>query len=303
MQVNQTISRDILLSWYEVRDFLVGDACLDQDIKKALELASVCSHPDAVWLSQLFLGKEFNTCDEAAQIFHLFGNEDPRAICFAAVVLRSWDMALLERAAHLNYAFAQSKLCHFCSDENALLWAQKAVLQGERDGYFYMGVHFTKIQNVQKANEYYALAADLGDTYAMVNIGLVLSRNDVKRWEWFGQAAQRHDLGVFLQELEIETERRFSTTISFAIGRVLNGNVDLVNVKVFGRSVSVAVIEFGSKCVSFFNHQLKMYRFAVDEWTHVALRNRVVKDIRRLVAKLIWDTRHEGLYEEINVTD
>jgi hypothetical protein len=33
-----------LVAWYKIRDTLLGENCVEQDIKKALELASVCEH-------------------------------------------------------------------------------------------------------------------------------------------------------------------------------------------------------------------------------------------------------------------
>jgi hypothetical protein len=45
----QHFPRDLqqLLAWYKVRDNLFGENRFDQDIKKALELASVCEYPNA----------------------------------------------------------------------------------------------------------------------------------------------------------------------------------------------------------------------------------------------------------------
>jgi hypothetical protein len=40
--------------WYKIRDKLLGQNCVEPDIKEALELASVCEHPNAVWLTKLF---------------------------------------------------------------------------------------------------------------------------------------------------------------------------------------------------------------------------------------------------------
>jgi hypothetical protein len=40
------------------------------------------------------------------------------------------------------------------------------------------------------------------------------------------------------------------------------------------------------------------YRKVVDSWTFVGLRNRVVKDIRKMIGKMIWDAREEAEYLE-----
>jgi hypothetical protein len=69
-----------LLAWYEVRDTLLGENYLEQDIKEALHLAAVCQHPNAVWLTKLFAGHDVTTRKEARQVL-LGCEDDPRAIC------------------------------------------------------------------------------------------------------------------------------------------------------------------------------------------------------------------------------
>jgi hypothetical protein len=45
-----------LRAWYKIRDTLFGKTV--SNIKKALELASACQHPNAVWLTKLFGGRD-----------------------------------------------------------------------------------------------------------------------------------------------------------------------------------------------------------------------------------------------------
>ncbi len=77
-----------LRAWYKIRDTLFGQNGAKRDRKKALELASVCQHPNAVWLTKIFAGREVNTEEVARQVF--LGCEDPRALCFAG--LFGWEM-------------------------------------------------------------------------------------------------------------------------------------------------------------------------------------------------------------------
>jgi hypothetical protein len=53
-----------------------------QDIKRALEFASVCDHPNAVWLTKLVGGHDVDSQEEARQVFLVYEN-DSRALCFA----------------------------------------------------------------------------------------------------------------------------------------------------------------------------------------------------------------------------
>jgi len=74
------------LEWYEIRDVLLGQNKKNQDVKRALDLASTCPHPDAQWLTGVCAGKDVKTRDEAKAVFLARGNDDARALCFAALV-------------------------------------------------------------------------------------------------------------------------------------------------------------------------------------------------------------------------
>ena len=57
-----------LFKWIDVRDTLLGANERKQDITAALTLALDCKHPDAVWLTSIFEGKNVST-EEARKIF------------------------------------------------------------------------------------------------------------------------------------------------------------------------------------------------------------------------------------------
>jgi hypothetical protein len=86
-----------LLTWYKIRDMLMGQNHVEQDIKKALELASVCEHSNAVWLTKMFVGCDVAYCAEARRVF-LGCENDPRTLCFAGVLfddlLRSVELLI-----------------------------------------------------------------------------------------------------------------------------------------------------------------------------------------------------------------
>jgi hypothetical protein len=95
-----------LLAWYEVRDNLLGANYMQQDIKKALELAAICQHPDAVWLNKLFAGCDVKTPERQNKCFWDCEG-DPRALCFSGLIDRV-DEAILQRAAEKGCAYAQA---------------------------------------------------------------------------------------------------------------------------------------------------------------------------------------------------
>ena len=61
-----------LFKWLDVRDTLLGQNCTKQDITAALALARDCKHPDAVWLTSGFEGKDVSTEDGGERSFSCF---------------------------------------------------------------------------------------------------------------------------------------------------------------------------------------------------------------------------------------
>jgi hypothetical protein len=86
-----------LLAWYKIRDTLFGENYLAMHIKKALALAAVCQHPNAVWLAKLFGGRDVASAEEAREIFLGYEN-DSRALVllrWCAIWLRCIELLIL----------------------------------------------------------------------------------------------------------------------------------------------------------------------------------------------------------------
>ena len=58
-----------LFKWLDVRDTLLGANYKKQDIIAALALARDCKHPDAVWLTSVFDGKDVSTKEDVREVF------------------------------------------------------------------------------------------------------------------------------------------------------------------------------------------------------------------------------------------
>jgi hypothetical protein len=87
--------------------------------------------------------------------------------------------------------------------------------------------------------------------------------------------------------------------IVFAIGRALKGRINNDKRTIFGMDYSFdARIGPANQTLRFYEFQLQSYRKAVDSWTVVGLRKRVVKDIRKMIGKMIWDAREEAAFLE-----
>jgi hypothetical protein len=139
--------------------------------------------------------------------------------------------------------------------------------------------------------------------YALVCLGRLLDKDDPQRFVWFGRAAAKGDSSLFLNEV-LDQVRNFNrgirnAKIIFAIGRALKRQIDKDR-----RTIFETRYEFGTyigpanQALHFYNIQLKSYRKAVDSWAIVGLRNGVVKDIQKMIGKMIWDAREEAAYLE-----
>ncbi len=96
-----SISLSQKLAWYKIRDMLFEENDTEQDVKTALQLADVCEHPDAVWLTKLFAGRNVSNKDELQHVF-LECKDDRRAVCFAGINVCWYDTESLRRAANLG---------------------------------------------------------------------------------------------------------------------------------------------------------------------------------------------------------
>ena len=57
------------------------------------------------------------------------------------------------------------------------------------------------------------------------------------------------------------------------------------------------------QAIAFYEAQIKATKDAMRAWTLVGIKLNVVKDVRKLIAKLIWDVREEALYKDMSSDD
>ncbi len=300
-----------LFKWLEIRDTFLGDNYKKQDITAALALARDCKHSDAVWLTSIFEGKDVSTKEDARVVF-LSHQNDARALCFAWCLMgerdRQIDLTLLSRASEMGNAFACSMLSREVwggNEEEAFRLARLAASQHERDGFYLLARCFRNglgcEQDLNLAKQNLLIAAELGGVFAAYDCGEWLDDSDPARWFWLGRAALRCFPGLFLRSFPKQVKQFFSSSgnasVVFLIGRALKGNIDVEKKQFFGIDYSFdSYIGAANQAVSFYESQIKSARLAVDTWTLVATRLRVIKDMRIYVSKLIWEARFEANY-------
>jgi TPR repeat protein len=192
--------------------------------------------------------------------------------------------------------------------EEKFKFAQLAAAQGERDGFYELGWCFSRgdgcRKDLDKARENFLLASELGHVWAMIELGWLLDESDPQRWRWWGRAAPLGGtwsfLSNFAKQVALFNSGSGSGSVLFAIGRALQGHANEEARTIFNEDEDD---DFGSligpakQAIAFYYAQIKASKDAMRAWTLVGIKLKVVKDVRKLIAKLVWDSREKALYD------
>jgi TPR repeat protein len=213
----------------------------------------------------------------------------------------------LQRSAELGFAFAQALMAGESDTlEEIFKFAQLASSQGERDGFYRLGVCFRFgrgcEKDLDKAKENFLHASQLAHISSMCGIGLLLDSLDPQRWQRLGRAAALgawlNFLDGFAKQVELFNRGSGSAAVMFAIGQALQGHVNEEQGRIFNERYNFEFwIRPAKQAIIFYDGQIKATKGAMHAWTQVGIRRKVVKDVRKLIAKLIWDSREEALYD------
>jgi TPR repeat protein len=296
------------LEWYKIRDTLFGENFVSQDISLAIEMASSCDHPDARWLTDACAGKDVTTVKDAKRVFSALGQNDARALCFAWMLGDQEDLAPLLSSAERGFAFAQAQFPELTDGDEKFKFAQLSAAQGERDGLFWLGLCFRFgdgcEEDLIKAKENFLLASALGEVWSMVHLGKLLEESDPERFCWWGRAAavghSANLLSNFVKQVNLFNSGTGSGAVVFSIGRALRGHVNEQAKTIFKERHGFdfdSLIGPAKQAIAFYEAQIKATKDAMRAWTEVGVHFGVVKDLRKLIAKMIWDSREKALYD------
>ncbi len=307
-----------ILEYYKVRDLLLGENGIAQDVSAALFRAASCKHPDAVWLHKICAGKLVTTNAQLLEVL-LAHENDVRAQGLLACLNR--DILMLERAVAGGNAHAMAWMA-FCRNDFRL--AQESASLLERMGFFRLGVCYATghgcERDVEQEKRNFLIAAELGHFCAARNYGSILEETDPMCWIWLGRAARGGYPKTFLSWFAQHVHQFFVSgengAVLFEIGRALKGQINMERKEIFGRNddneddeddedvgVGDYVFVFAQEkeparmAVEFFEAQRAACRLAVDAWTLVGIRLRICKDVRKLIAKKIWASQGEAAFD------
>jgi hypothetical protein len=90
-----------------------------------------------------------------------------------------------------------------------------------------------------------------------------------------------------------------SSAVVFAIGQALQGHVNEEERTIFKRDDDFdSLICPAKQAIAFYKAQIQATKDAMRAWNLVGVHYGMVKDVRKLIAELIWDSREEALYKE-----
>ena len=263
--------------------------------------------PEMRWLSELFPLEEGRVARKVAEqrfsewcVAH---PDDARALAHLATI--RGDDSLMEKAASMGDARAMAKV--FFSSRSDGEKFQLACASAEKGDAFgtYCLMHCFRAEIGCKKNESFAeelleRAADLGS----VDVCYDLARNrEMKPWQrvkllisFFGMYFSGS--GRLYFDLE-EVFRRYATDgsctdVIFEVGEMFKGSIDVERGMVFGRKHRSNDLDILLRAVGMYDRWCDVAREACVAWILIAKRIGVHKDVRRIIAKMVWEARREG---------
>jgi hypothetical protein len=277
----------------EMQWFGIVDAFCGMNFRLALERARTCAHPDAQWLSALYPVEAVQeiTFDYLA-VLEAQKSSDPRVLFFLGAAL---DNGKLRESAELGYVPAQALMSEVAeTPDEQCMWAEKATQSANRNALFQLALHLLTGQgcerDVARAERLLRQAASLGHTGAAMRLGKEFyAHDDWLRYHWFGvalegrfPAARRALRSAALRMVRWYDRRECTGRPLFEIGRALERDQ--------GRPKDAAQ-ESVQRCVELYRQWVALAEEAIRCWTAVGRRLGVGRDMRRLIAQLLWRDR------------
>jgi hypothetical protein len=125
----------------------------------------------------------------------------------------------------------------------------------------------------------------------------LLKKSDPERCIWLAKVCSRGGNLLFFTDL-IDQMRNFNAgngqaSVVFAMGRILRKQIEVDKQMIFGKLEGTYLLGPAMDAIQFHEAVCRAARRAVEAWSIIAARVRIVKDVRLLIAKLIWNAREE----------
>jgi hypothetical protein len=289
------------LEWYKVRDTALGINFVEQNFGLAVEFARKSSHPDCVWFAGLFADCPFGKSDMTRVLLKC--GDDARAMSFLAVLTN--NESLLRKAATLGDPFAQAMMAKCTLGDECFEFASAAAASGDRDGFYFLG-RFYENGDMDAAQECYEKAARENHAFAAFRLGKCFAMSDPRRFFWAARAGLCGNCMGYVGEiatlLSLWPGRGSSYDQSvFQVGETLKRHlvVEPFRRLLFGKAVDSFILTQVAvhDAIVFYEENIAGAANAVNCWSVCARRLGVVKDIRILIGKMVWEARGEATYK------
>ncbi len=282
------------IKWFHARRvFFELRRCAD-----GLALAALCRHEDARFLVSLFPRGAPATKKETADVL-LSHSQDPRCLCWAADCDAPDYLELLKRSAQGGYAWGQAVYSLYLPDKEAHVWLEKAAAAHDAEAFMLLGDNLLLGRGMDvdrmRAGELLRKASELGCPVAQCRLAeSFFARDDSEYYEWIRRSALQSNVRA-LSRLCVDAvgyvkrlrEAGGSGRIVFEIGGALAGIHDWKK-EAYGNPVHIEACE---SAIRLYEHWSGEARRAVLCWLWLAKDAGVAKDIRLLIADLIWQGR------------
>jgi len=314
------------IKWYHARDTLLGHFGIEQNLRLGVELAKLSTHEDAVWvvsvMGRLLREKEgmppvLLQEQMARELIEMGNNGDPRALFFGVLLKeRIGDFKrakCIDRSASMGYFPAKFHDSAHGNPINSENWQQAS---RDREGIVYIASFFAGNANAKVnagiacvVDEYLARtwlkeASDLGHLDAAVrHITMMYDAKNPTRYQLLGRIAKRSksaaskffNVGFAFYQMCWEC--------IFEIGSVCSGNISDVidhtgefyqqSIRLFGHTFKNDCWDYNQiqKCCVLYDQCYERYKYAARCWILIGKRLGVVKDIRGVIGKMLWNQR------------
>ncbi len=276
------------IKWFHARRvFFDSGSCSD-----GLELARQSEHPDARLLVSLFPGSPPVVREEVYDAF-MARQDDPRCLCWAGMFTTLDEkQKLYHRSAMGGCAMSQALVFGYRETVDRLEMLERGVAQGEpealalRASLFWSGEEGQ--ENKERAKQLWLQAALLGLPEAQFHFAeKCCARDFVSRFQWFGRAAmqERKFVRPFLEAVDSAAVQ--SGRALYEIGAAVAVIRKQECWPKFHQTRKLA----GERPFALYTRCNEEAKRAVLCWLWFSRTTNVVKDIRLLIADLIWDKR------------
>jgi TPR repeat protein len=272
------------VKWARALHTLCGFAFARRDVSLGLQLARECQHPDAQWLCSLFLDVGDTMTEEQVLSAMEGQGEDPRALFICSQV--GGDKLVLQRAAVQGYAPAHAAWAGWCDDEGRVLCRLGYSLWNGEGG------EEDRIRAVALLKD----AAELGHKGAQYKFDRkAFPSSDWQRYRWWSKSAARGEQlamaclrNAAVQQVKLLEDGRASMRVVFDLGAAFKRLADVANGKVIAKRVSAEQLSATKRCIELHELCQKNAKAAIEGWIGVARRLKVVKDVRVVIARMLW---------------